>query len=270
MGTASTSMGTSVLSALSALSTLSALSALSALSSGVESSGTRSSCGSPAPGLEERSRVSLDSSEVAEVYDEAMEVSACDGRALRAHVGSAPSAIDAVTRCSSERSSSPVEREAVGCAVAAGVAASCEEPTALEPEVAPGVAPRAAGLPLSALAPWPRLRFRLRTSGVLTSEPVLVCVPPRAETSPPVSDCDGGGRGGATAAGGAMSKRPVGSLGGAEADEAAEDEATGGFFFLPFPCLDPARAAVGSCDGGGGTTDWRLESGCLCVRKGAR
>ena len=208
-----------------------------------------------------------------------MEVSACDGRALRAHVGSAPSAIDAVTRCSSERSSSPVESEAVGCAVAAGVAASCEEPTALEPAVAPAVAPeaapRAAGLPLSAwlgsaLAPWPRLRFRLRTSGVLTSEPVLVCVPPRAETSPPVSDCDGGGRGGATAAGGAMSERPVGSLGGAEADEAAEDEATGGFFFLPFPCLDPARATVGSCGGGGGGTDWRLESGCLCVRKGAR
>lgn len=163
-----------VLGLSSTLSTLSILSTLSTLSSGLESSGTTSSCGSPTPGLEERSRVSLDSSEVAEVYDEAMEVSACDGRALPAHVGSVPSPIDEVTRCRSERSSSPVESEAVGCAVAAGVAASCEEPTALEPEVAPGVAPRAAGLPLSALAPWPRLRFRLRTSGVLTSEPVLV------------------------------------------------------------------------------------------------
>jgi len=94
-------------------------------------------------------------------------------------------------------------------------------------------------------------------------------VPPRAETSPPVSDCDGGGRGGATAAGGSTTERPVGSLGGAEADE-AEDEAAGGFFFLPFPCLDPARPAVGSCGGGGCGADWRLESCCLCVRKGSR
>lgn len=87
-----------------------------------------------------------------------------------------------------------------------------------------------------------------------------------------MSECDVGGRGGATAAGDSMTERPVGSLGGAEADEAAEDEAACGFFFLPFPCLDPARPAVGSCGGGGGGTDWRLpvRSRCLCVRKGSR
>ena len=202
------------------------LSALSALSSGLESSGNMSS--GSMPELEEKSemtRVSVDSSEVAS--DEAMEVSACDGRALPTHVG-------AVTRCRSERSSSPVESEAVGCAIAAGIAVSCGEP-------------RAIGLAVCALPPWPRLRFRL--AGVLTSEPVLVLVPPRAagDTSPPVSDCDCGGSGGATAAGGSTSKRSP-----AEAEEAAEEEAADGFFFFSFPCLDAARAHVESCGGCGG------------------
>jgi len=91
------------------------------------------------------------------------------------------------------------------------------------------------------------LRFRL--AGVLTSEPVLVLVPPRAagDTSPPVSDCDCGGSGGATAAGGSTSKRSP-----AEAEEAAEEEAADGFFFFSFPCLDAARAHVESCGGCGG------------------
>ena len=204
------------------------LSALSALSSGLESSGNMSSGSRPLPELEEKSemtRVSLDSSEVAS--DDAMEVSACDGRALPTHVG-------AVTRCRSERSSSPVESEAVGCAIAAGIAVSCEEP-------------RSTGLAASALPPWPRFRFRL--TGVLASEPVLMLVPPRAggDTSPPVSDCDCGGSGGATAAGGSTSKRSP-----AEAEEAAEEEAADGFFFFSFPCLDAARAHVESCGGCGG------------------
>jgi hypothetical protein len=231
-------------------------SALSALSSGLESSGNMSSGSSPLPELEEKSEmwcgVSVDSSEVAS--DDAMEVSACDGRALPTHVG-------ALTRCRSERSSSPVKSVAVGCAIAAGIAANCEEPTAT-------------GLAVSALPPWPRLRFRL--AGVLTSEPVLVLVPPRAagDTSPPVSDCDCCGSGGATAAGGSTSKRPVADpFGGAEADEAAEEEAADGFFFFSFPCLDAARAHVescGGCGGCGGGTAWRLgwwassTSRCLC------
>ena len=231
------------------------LSALSALSSGLESSGSMSSGSRPLPELEEKSEMthgaSVDSSEVAS--DEAIEVSACDGRALPTHVG-------AVTRCRSERSSSPVESEAVGCAIAAGIAVSCGEP-------------RAIGLAVCALPPWPRLRFRL--AGVLTSEPVLVLVPPRAagDTSPPVSDCDCGGSGGATAAGGSTSKR-----GPAEAEEAAEEEAADGFFFFSFPGLDAARAHVescGGCGGCGGGTEWWLERWpsstsrcCLCVRKG--
>ena len=228
-------------------------------STGLESSGSMSSTG---PELEAEvggpksatTRVSANSSDVAS--EEAMEVSACDGRVLT-HVG-------AVTRCKSERSSSPVESEDVGCAIALGIAPSCE-------------GPGPAGFAASGLPPLPRLRpfFLL---GVLTSGPELV--PPRAggDTSPPVSDSGCGASAAVSRATGSTSSLPVGPLGSRAAveDEATEDEEAASGFFFSFPCFEAARTHVESESGGGcGGTEWWPErwpecwpsstSRCLCV-----